>query len=172
MPRSDARPSRYPCITEDPSEDEEEAPAVPTVASRVGATAAAGEEQSWARPLPRAPSPLLGEPRASKAAAKTDAPADISGQGVSRGRKRYSWETFEPRIEVWTNVLMEFGVDLQARQSLFDLADHSRDGYESANDVVSKLLKKQADRAWPGNPSGFITRCALDARGRLPPRAW
>ena len=82
------------------------------------------------------------------------------------------WETFEPRIEVWTSALMEMGVDLAARQTQFALAQHSREGYELANNIVVKLLKMIADRRWPDNPSGFVHRCATNARKRVMPKEW
>ena len=123
--------------------------------STVGATTAGG---------PTAPTV------AAPAAAEQESPVDIAGDGPIRSRKRFPWQSFEPRIELWEETLEAWGVDDRARQSLYLLAQHSREGYELANDIVSKLVKKIADRMWAHNPSGFAQTAARNARHRLSDR--
>ena len=130
---------------------------------------AVDDRNPWAAWAP-APSTAAEEPAGEPS--MVDSPPDISGEGPITGRKRFHWETFEPKVENWASTLEEFGVDIPARQSLFALAQHSREGYELANDLIAKLVKKVADRSWARNPSGFVHACCKNARHRLSPRTW
>lgn len=104
------------------------------------------------------------------AATEQDSPVDISGTGRIVTRKRFRWQSFEPRVELWEETLEAWGIDDRARQALYLLAQHSREGYELANDIVSKLVKKIADRMWAHNPSGFVQTATRNARHRLSDR--
>lgn len=75
--------------------------------------------------------------------------------------------TFEQNPQAWNKILKHNSVDLVARQELFLLAQHSQAGWEHANTIVGKLLKKQADNERLGNASGFVHRCVHNARGRM-----
>ena len=55
-------------------------------------------------------------------------------------------------------------MDEAARQSLFALAQCGDDGYYHANTLISKLIKKRADRRGFDNSSGFIHSSVLNAR--------
>jgi hypothetical protein len=80
------------------------------------------------------------------------------------------WATAVPQIDVWTTVLhRDFGCDMLSIQELFCLAQHSTEGYQAANTVVSKILKKKADRCMLDNPSGFLHNNVLKARQRITP---
>ena len=54
-----------------------------------------------------------------------------------------------------------------ARQSLFCLAQHSEQGFQEANALIHKLLKKRADNTPLDNPSGFVTKCSFNARAAM-----
>ena len=62
-----------------------------------------------------------------------------------------------------------FGVDENARQTLFSLAQLSEAGRQAANAVVSKLLKKEADHQDCDNPSAFVHCSCMRVRKDLHP---
>ena len=64
---------------------------------------------------------------------------------------------------------MRFGVDENALQTLFSLAQYSEEGRRQANMVVSKLLKKEADNEVLNNPSAFVHASCQRARKDLHP---
>lgn len=74
------------------------------------------------------------------------------------------WMTFERDVTVWRQTLEEWGCDESAIKTVFLLAQHSSAGYEAANGVVAKLLKKKANAIEVRNPSAFIHSCAQKAR--------
>lgn len=93
--------------------------------------------------------------------------SSATSSGAVGSRKRERWETFERNVEVWSEVLDESGIDRTSRQELFLLAQLSDAGYERANDVISKVLKKNADSEPLRNPSAFVHRSVLNARHEL-----
>ena len=77
------------------------------------------------------------------------------------------WVSFKQDATVWAAVLTGAGVDVTAQQELFLLSTHSRDGWEAANALIAKILKKQSDRAPLQNPSAFIHVCCTKARSNI-----
>ena len=67
------------------------------------------------------------------------------------------WATFQPSVEVWWELLDEYGVDTAARQGLFALAQTN---FEAANDVIARLIKKKNDGRKP--PFGYECMKRLD----------
>ena len=80
------------------------------------------------------------------------------------------WATFDRDVEKWWELLDYYDVDEPGRASLFALAQHSDKGYEAANDLIGKLVKKWADNVAVRNPSGFIHSSVLNARHKLDSR--
>jgi hypothetical protein len=76
--------------------------------------------------------------------------------------------TFNRDATVWLSVLEEMKCDKTACQSLFLLGQHSDDGYRSANAIIGKLLKKQAEGHPVRNVSAFVHQCSLNARNAIP----
>ena len=76
---------------------------------------------------------------------------------------RPSWVTFENSAEVWYDTLKGFGADEEALQCLFNLAQNGEWGYEAANALVSKILRKSADGIHFDNISGFIHSGVINA---------
>ena len=77
------------------------------------------------------------------------------------------WATFGRNPAAWLRFLEIHGVDEVARQSVFLLAQHSEKGFQKANEVIGKILKKFADGVLITNPSGFVHRCCQNARNDL-----
>ena len=77
------------------------------------------------------------------------------------------WATFGQNPATWFRFLETHGVDEVARQTLFLLAQHSETGFQKANEVIGKILKKMADGVHLNNPSGFVHRCCQNARNEL-----
>ena len=78
------------------------------------------------------------------------------------------WETLNVGdATVWASTLHEFGADRTARQELFLLAQHSTGGFQEANSIISKLLKKRADHEDIRNVSAFIHKCVCNSRAEL-----
>ena len=73
---------------------------------------------------------------------------------------------------MWLGVLIEAGIDTTAQQELFALGQHSREGYELANDIVGKLFKKRSDRTQLRSASAFVHNCVRGARRRLSEKDW
>lgn len=76
------------------------------------------------------------------------------------------WASFDATAEDWKEVLDEVGVDQWAQMELFLLSQHSRSGWEAANKVLGKLLKKMTDDELPDNVSAWTHACVLNARHR------
>ena len=102
----------------------------------------------WQQPAQRPPQPQLAGP----------------GQRVGQCPP---WVTFNQDATVWASVLQEAGVDSIAQQELFLLSTHSREGWEAANALIAKILKKTSDRAKLDNPSAFIHVCCTKARNKI-----
>jgi hypothetical protein len=49
------------------------------------------------------------------------------------------------------------------------LAQLSPEGYAAANGIISKIFKAVSDKKTLDNPSGFLHRCAQNARDQLTP---
>lgn len=80
-----------------------------------------------------------------------------------------SWATFEQSAHAWYGLLKSHGVDDIATQSVFLLATHSHEGWLQANSILAKLCKKAGESANAlSNPSGFVSRCVLNARNNIP----
>jgi hypothetical protein len=95
---------------------------------------------------------------------------DTSRTHDDRVAQKPAWATFEPNVEVWWALFDEHNVDDKARQSLFALAQLSPEGYQSANSLVSKLIKKVSDGDILGNASAFVHAGCKHARHELDPR--
>ena len=70
----------------------------------------------------------------------------------------------------WKTTLLAFHVDNNAAKDLRLLAQHSFDGFKAANNILHKLLKKQADKHAANrisNASAFVHVCVVGARNRL-----
>ena len=59
------------------------------------------------------------------------------------GKEMPEWATFERDVTVWWSILNFWHVDDDAREALFALAQHSDQGYQAANELIGKLLKKR-----------------------------
>ena len=156
-------------------------------ATAVPGAAAEDEERDRGQPLlprpPAVPPPthLVGEPQ--DAAKEERQHADDAAheptidnrpsRGAKRGRgtdvddEGDSWITFSSDPEVWSKFLDEAGVDVTAKQELFLLCQHSKEGYEHGNSIIAKILKKRADREAISNISGFVHRCVVNARSQM-----
>ena len=77
--------------------------------------------------------------------------------------------TFDKDIKVWKSTLDEFGIDRNAMQELFLLAQAN---YDEANSIVGKLLKKRNDNNEPRNASAFVHRCVVNARNTMYDHNW
>ena len=83
-------------------------------------------------------------------------------------QKRHpKWVSFERRPEVWSEVLQDYGVDVTAGKDLFLLATHSDAGWQAANSIIAKLLKKKSDGEVFSNVSGFVHTCVTNARNEM-----
>ena len=82
-------------------------------------------------------------------------------------KRHPKWVSFDRRPEVWADVLKDIGVDATAGQDLFLLATHSDGGWQAANAIMAKLVKKKRDGEDFRNVSGFVHRCVLNARNEL-----
>ena len=80
--------------------------------------------------------------------------------------------SFQSDIEIWADVLRNMNVDKTAMQELFLLAQHSNSGYQEANSIVGKLLKKAADQEELAKPSAFVHRCVTNARSAIGSWTW
>ena len=58
-------------------------------------------------------------------------------------------------------------VDLLAIEKLDRLSNHSIHGYEEANSIVWKLVKKHADKTPVTNASAFVQQCVANAWWKL-----
>ncbi len=77
------------------------------------------------------------------------------------------WCTFAQSIDVWYAELVSFDVDEIAQKELVLLSQLSERGYQEANAILGKLLKKQADGVFVGNASGFVHACVNNARALI-----
>lgn len=75
--------------------------------------------------------------------------------------------TFERSVTVWRKILMSFQVDETAQMELFLLSQHSDQGFQEANAIIAKLLKKRSDKSYLDNSSGFVHACVKNARGHI-----
>ena len=80
------------------------------------------------------------------------------------------WATLEPDVRKWYSVLKELKYDDLSIQELYLLAQHSPIGYQEANTIISKLLKKAADKVEIGSPGAYLHAAILKVRhsGVLP----
>ena len=76
------------------------------------------------------------------------------------------WVTFNQDAKVWRSYLEKMGVDENAQQSLFLLA---QDNYWEANSIISKVIKKVVDGREIRNSSGFVQACVFTARNKAEP---
>ena len=81
-----------------------------------------------------------------------------------------TWATFERNAHVWYDELCRLGVDKHACKDLFLLAQLSDVGYAEANNVLSKLIKKDVDGDTLNNVSAFVHSSVMSARYRIDPR--
>ena len=104
---------------------------------------------------PAGPRPPAGPP-----------PGFLRGAGERRDDRR-PWETFEHNPENWAEVLIEIGVDRDARRELFCLGQMGEEEFRRAQGIIAKLLKKESDYDRPHNPSGFVHSCVKIAQDEL-----
>lgn len=78
-----------------------------------------------------------------------------------------TWATVNRDVTVWYQVLEDLKCDKTACQTLFLLGQHSDDGYRSANAIIGKILKKQAEGHPVRNVSAFVHQCSLNARNAM-----
>ena len=72
------------------------------------------------------------------------------------------------QMEDWDVALEEsLLVDEVARMSFSALARMSDEGFDEAEHIIVKMLKKLGDRQATNNPSGFVMKCCQDARYEL-----
>jgi len=82
------------------------------------------------------------------------------------------WASFERDPHVWVSFLGHAGVDTHAQQDLFCLAQMSDAGYEEANHIISKVLKKMQDGEDLRKPSAFVHTAVQSARHRCTVYGW
>ena len=83
---------------------------------------------------------------------------------VSINPKSFPWEADSPSMSHWMRLLIErFHVDLLAIEKLDRLSNHSIHGYEEANSIVWKLVKKHADQTPVNNAPAFVQQCVANA---------
>ena len=70
-------------------------------------------------------------------------------------------------LTVWKDVLSTYGVDTQAQQEMYLLAQHSDEGLQMANAVIGKLLKKASEYQTVDNPSAFVHACVQNGRRKM-----
>ena len=82
---------------------------------------------------------------------------------------RKPWESRDVGLDLqaWDEVVEQFNLDENAKQSLYLLSQHSRSGYQRANQIVGKLIRKAAARDYMPNPSGFVNKCVINARDEM-----
>ena len=84
------------------------------------------------------------------------------------GENLPDWATIKPNVRAWWSILDYWHIDDNARESLFALSQHSDQGYQAANELIGKLLKKKADnQTFNTSASAFIHSCVLNARNRI-----
>ena len=97
-------------------------------------------------------------------------PLPIMQPPTIAGPTRPSWMASGPFLAMWAPVLADkFGCDEESIMELACLAQLSPAGYEGANTVVSKMLKKLSDGETFNNPSFFLHSACLAARHRISP---
>ena len=77
------------------------------------------------------------------------------------------WATFERSATQWYQLLKNIGCDENAVAELFLLAQHSDQGYMSANSAISKVLKALSDGRPIHNPSAFLHTVVKTSRHNL-----
>ena len=89
------------------------------------------------------------------------------GHGVAAVAEEEPWVSFTADATQWSQFLRSAGVDDGARATLFLLAQLHEQGWHAANAIIAKLSKKKADGEVLQNPSGFVHRCAQNARAKV-----
>jgi hypothetical protein len=79
------------------------------------------------------------------------------------------WATTTTDVEVWWQSFDRWEVDTNARKALYALAQYSVDGYQKANGIIGKLIKKDTDADLPRNTSAFVHSSVMHARNELDP---
>ena len=80
----------------------------------------------------------------------------------------WCWEHERPSLRHWMQTVHDdFYFDRSAVGMLYDLSMHSIHGYEEANSVVWKLVKKKADYEHIRNHSAFVKSCVDNAWRKL-----
>ena len=73
-----------------------------------------------------------------------------------------------PSMNHWLRLLHDrFNVDRAAIVKLGSLASHSIHGYEEANSIAWKMVKKKADKTPVDNPSAFVQKSVANAWMKL-----
>lgn len=80
------------------------------------------------------------------------------------------WISFSQSPEVWYSELKTIGCDDTSIKELFCLAQVSDDGRLSANQIIAKFLKKQADGEELRKPSALLHTCVKNARHDMFPK--
>ena len=80
----------------------------------------------------------------------------------------WCWDTDRPSMNHWMRTLIDrFHVDRSAIVMLDALSIHSIHGYEEANSIVWKIVKKKADWTPVQNHAAFVKRCVDNAWWKL-----
>ena len=75
-----------------------------------------------------------------------------------------NWEQDRPSLHHWMEpVFSQWGADRQSIGALVRLSQHSIHGYEEANSIVWKLVKKRADYDRVKKYSAFVKTCVDNA---------
>lgn len=114
----------------------------------------------WQMPPPPPTVPQVPLPPAAAASVAQQPQPKQDGQ-------HEPWVSFNQDATVWATVLTDAGVDTTAQKELFILSTHSRAGWEAANALIAKILKKMSDRAVLSNPSAFVHVCCTKARNSI-----
>ena len=98
----------------------------------------------------------------------TEESGDDQTWGKWDGENLPDWAAIKPNVRAWWSILDYWHIDDNARESLFALSQHSDQGYQAANELIGKLLKKKADnQTFNTSASAFIHSCVLNARNRI-----
>ena len=117
-----------------------------------------------------APAPAVVPPPAAAAAPPAAAEVEVAPAAAIENLPQPEWATLEPDVRKWYSTLKALKYDDLSIQELYLLAQHSPIGYQEANTLISKLLKKAADGIELGSPGAYLHSAILKVRhsGVLP----
>ena len=87
---------------------------------------------------------------------------------VRSNPRSFQWKFDSPSMHDKLSMLCDrFDVDSAAIVKLRSLSLHSIDGYEEANSIAWKMVKKKADKTPVDNPSAFVQKSVANAWWKL-----